>query len=140
MDIDVVIIGVNTEKTLRKCIESAKESRYKGGEIHTWYVDGGSTDGSVAVAGGCSGVRVMEIHPEYPSPGLGRNAGWRAGNSPMVQFLDSDTILDPGWIEKAVGAMSHPVGAVRGNREEIDPNASVYNWIGSLEWNAPPGE
>ena len=36
--------------------------------------------------------------------------------------------------------MSHQVGAVRGNREEINPNASVYNWIGSLEWNAPPGE
>ena len=140
MDIDVVIIGVNTEKTLGKCIESVKESRYKEGEIHTWYVDGGSTDRSVAIARGCSEVHVIEIHPEYPSPGAGRNAGWRAGNSPLVQFLDSDTILDPVWIEKAVSAMSQEVGAVRGNREEINPNASVYNWIGSLEWNAPPGE
>jgi len=140
MDIDVVIIGVNTEKTLRKCIESVLESRYKEGQIHTWYVDGGSTDGSVAIARGCSGVHVIEIHPEYPSPGLGRNAGWRGGHFPMVQFLDSDTILDPDWIEKALGAMSQQVGAVRGNREEMNPNASVYNWIGSLEWNALPGE
>ena len=96
MDIDVVIIGVNTEKTLGKCLESVLESRYKEGEIHIWYVDGGSTDGSVAIARSCSGVHVIEIHPEYPSPGLGRNAGWRAGNSPMVQFLDSDTILGSG--------------------------------------------
>jgi len=140
MDIDVVIIGVNTEKTLGKCLQSVMESRYKEGKIHVWYVDGGSTDGSIAVARGCSGVHVIEIHPEYPSPGAGRNAGWRRGNSPLVQFLDSDTILDPDWMVKAVDAMSQEVGAVRGNREEMNPNASVYNWIGSLEWNAPAGE
>ena len=136
----MVVIGVNTEKTLGKCIESIKESRYKGGEFHVFYVDGGSADQSVAVARRFHGVRVVEIHPEYPSPGLGRNAGWQAGTSPLVQFLDSDTILDLDWLEKAVAAMSPEVGAVRGNREEVDPNASVYNWIGSLEWNAPQGE
>ena len=140
MDIDVVIIGVNTEKTLSKCIESVRESRYKRGTVKTIYVDGGSTDNSVAVAEGYPGVQVVRIHPEYPTPGLGRNAGWQAGNAPLVQFLDSDTIMDPDWMDKAVNAMSTEVGAVRGNRDEINPYASVYNWIGQLEWNAPPGE
>jgi colanic acid/amylovoran biosynthesis glycosyltransferase len=145
MDIDVVIIGVNTEKTLAKCIESVRESRYTEGKIHTVYVDGGSTDGSIALARGYAGVRVVEIHPAQiiqtgPTPGLGRNAGWRAGVSPLVQFLDSDTIMDPDWLVKAASAMSPDVGAVRGNRDEINPHASVYNWIGNMEWNAPPGE
>ncbi len=145
MDIDVVIIGVNTEKTLGKCIESVKESPYKEGKIHIWYVDGGSMDGSVAVAEGHGGVTVIRIHPAHivqtgPTPGLGRNAGWRAGSAPLVQFLDSDTLMDAGWLEKAVSTMSPDVGAVRGNREEINPYVSVYNWIGSLEWNARQGE
>jgi hypothetical protein len=43
-------------------------------------------------------------------------------------------------LTKAVEAMGQGIGAVRGNREEINPEASVYNWIGNLEWNAPPGE
>ena len=145
MDIDVVIIGVNTEKTLQKCIESVRESRYTLGKIHTFYVDGGSTDGSVALANGYSDVQVIEIHPARiiqtgPTPGLGRNAGWRAGDSPLVQFLDSDTVMDPDWLTKAATAMTPEVGAVRGNRNEINPYASVYNWIGNMEWNAPPGE
>ena len=140
MDVDVVIIGVNAEKTLGRCIESVLKSRYAKGRIYVYYVDGGSTDRSIEVARRFSGVKVIEIHPEYPSPGIGRNAGWKAGSSPLVQFLDSDTILDPDWIGKAVEAMNGSVGAVRGNREEINPDASVFNWIGNLEWNAPPGE
>jgi len=140
MDIDVVIIGVNAEKTLQDCIKSVRGSLYDENKIHIFYVDGGSSDRSVAIARSFEGVHVIEIHPEYPSPGLGRNAGWRSGTSPLVQFLDSDTLMDPSWLKKAVSAMSQSVGAVRGNREEMGPNASVYNWIGSLEWNAPPGE
>ena len=140
MNIDTVIIGVNAEKTLKRCINSVFQSRYSRGKIHVYYVDGGSTDRSVEIARELSGVNVIELHPEYPSPGIGRNAGWKAGSSHFVQFLDSDTVLAPDWIEKAVNAMADGVGAVRGNREEINPDASVFNWIGSLEWNSLPGE
>jgi len=140
MNIDTVIIGVNAEKTLRRCIKSVFQSSYSKGKIHVYYVDGGSTDRSIEIAREFSEVNVIEIHPEYPSPGIGRNAGWKSGNFPLVQFLDSDTVLDPDWIEKAVAAMTTGVGAVRGKREEINPDASVFNWIGNLEWNAPPGK
>ena len=140
MDIDVVIIGVNSEKTLSSCIQSVLQSRYTRGAVRIFYVDGGSTDGSVPLAKGFDSVTVIEIHPEFPTPGLGRNAGWRAGSAPLVQFLDSDTLMDPDWLSKAAGALAPETGAVRGNRDEIAPQASVYNWIGQLEWNAPPGE
>lgn len=141
-DVDCVIIGVNAASTLSRCIESVLRSRYSRGRIFIYYVDGGSTDESVAVARRFADVWVIELHPEYPTPGLGRNAGWRAGTSPLVQFLDSDTILDPEWMEKAAEAIASApnVGAVRGNRKEMHPEASVYNWIADLEWNAPPGE
>ncbi len=140
MDVDCVIIGVNAESTLEECIRSVVETNYSRGKVHVYFVDGGSTDRSIEIAQSFSGVHVIEIHPEYPSPGIGRNAGWRKGSSPMVQFLDSDTVLDPGWLDKAIDALTEKVGAVRGNREEINPDASVFNWIGDLEWNGPPGE
>lgn len=140
MNIDVVIIGVNAQHTLKKCIQSVFQSRYAAGNIHVYYVDGGSTDQSIEIASSFSKVHVVELHPEYPSPGIGRNAGWKKGDAPLVQFLDSDTVLDPDWLNKAVNALTPEVGAIRGNREEIHPEASIYNWIGSLEWNAPAGE
>jgi glycosyltransferase involved in cell wall biosynthesis len=140
-EIDCVMIGVNCQKTLGKCIASIKSSSYPPEKLHLYYVDGGSNDESVLVAAGFPDVRVISLNPEYPTPGLGRNQGWKNSRSPFVQFLDSDTLLDPEWLKKAVGAIEVPtVGAVLGYRREMHPGHSVFNWIGDLEWNGPPGE
>ncbi len=141
MDIDCVIIGINTEKTIEVCIRHLLDSRYTRGAIRLYYVDGGSTDHSIDKARAFTGVNVIALHPKHPTPGLGRNAGWRAGTSPLVQFLDSDAMVDPCWLDRAADALmeNKKIGAVRGNRYERHPRASVFNWIGDLEWNGAPG-
>lgn len=140
-DIDCILIGVNSAKTLGRCIESIRAGSYPVERLHICYVDGGSTDRSIATANRYPGVKVIALEPEYPTPGLGRNAGWRDGSSPLVQFLDSDTIVDSAWFCKAVERMKEPrLGAVIGMRRELHPERSVYNWIGDLEWNGPVGQ
>ena len=141
-DVDCVIIGVNARSTLDRCIRSVKESRYDRGELRIVYVDGGSRDESVAIARRHEDARVVALDLESPTPGRGRNAGWKEGRAPFVFFLDSDTVADPDWIEKGISVLAGDprAGAVKGNRLEMHPEASVFNWIGSLEWNAPPGE
>lgn len=141
-DVDCIIIGVNAAATLAPCVKSILDSPYDSGKVRIFYVDGGSTDGSVELARRLFSVEVIALRPEHPTPGLGRNAGWRAGQAPFVQFLDSDTELHPRWLRKAVGflARSERIGAVGGNRGERYPEASVYNWLADQEWNGPPGE
>ena len=86
-------------------------------------------------------MEIISLDLEYPTPGSGRNHGFRAGSSPIVQFLDSDTIMDPGWLAAGIEALGDKsVGAVQGLRVEMHPEKSIYNWIGSLEWNGPEGE
>ncbi|MEE9904513.1 MAG: glycosyltransferase [Chlorobium sp.] len=138
---DCVIIGVNSEKTLERCIRSILEGSCPTDRIRIIYADGGSTDSSVAIARQFPGVTALELNPEHPTPGLGRNAGWKAGSAPFVQFLDSDTIMDPGWLALALKAMGEnpELGAVRGYRREMHPERSFYNWLGDLEWNDRPG-
>lgn len=139
--IDCVLIGVNCSKTLLRCLDSVVASDYPKNKVHLYYVDGGSIDRSIAIANQFDGVRVIALNPEYPTPGLGRNNGWRLGSSPYVQFLDSDTILDRQWLNFAVKAMNEAsVGAVAGFRKEMYPEHSIYNWIGNLEWNGPVGD
>jgi cellulose synthase/poly-beta-1,6-N-acetylglucosamine synthase-like glycosyltransferase len=141
LDIDCVIIGVNCEKTIERCISSILAGSYPGHLLHIYYSDGGSTDSSIAIARRFAQVTVLELNAEYPTPGAGRNQGWKNSGSPFVQFLDSDTILDPQWLSKAVDAMDDDsLGAVFGLRQEIHPERSIYNWIGNLEWNGPAGE
>ncbi len=140
MEIDCVIIGVNCGKTLGRCIESVLHSRYRQ-QVHLHYVDGGSSDESIAVAGRYPEVRVVALTPEYPTPGSGRNAGWRSGSAPVVQFLDSDTVMDPDWLQRGAETLQADadLGAVFGCRNELHPERSVYNWIGDLEWNPKAG-
>lgn len=140
LDIDCVIIGVNAESTLEECIQSVLKSNYTEGNITIYYVDGGSSDQSLMIARNFQQVHVVEINPEYPTPGMGRNCGWKAGKAPLVQFLDSDTILDVNWFSKSVESLTDKIGAIRGNRVEKNPELSTFNWIANLEWNAPPGE
>lgn len=148
MDVDIVIIGLNAAKTLRACLESVSRSNYREGKLHVFYVDSGSSDESIAIATefgndatGIEDLRVLSLETEHPSPGAGRNLGWRAGSAPLVQFIDSDTELDADWLVKATGLLKREptVAAVRGNRSERHPEASFYNWVADLEWNASPG-
>lgn len=139
-DIDLVIIGVNSESTLLECVQSVQSSTYPKDKIHIVYVDGGSTDRSVQVAQGLPRVEVIALNMEHPTPGAGRNAGWRQGHSEFIQFLDSDTVLDAEWLVHAVQAMQPGVSAVCGRRDERFVHKTVYNWIASLEWNGPEGD
>jgi cellulose synthase/poly-beta-1,6-N-acetylglucosamine synthase-like glycosyltransferase len=141
-EIDCVIIGVNCSSTLEACIASVRNCDYPQEKVHIYYVDGGSTDSSIRVAGQCRNVEVIALNPEHPTPGSGRNAGWKAGSSPFVQFLDSDTLVDREWLKRGVETIvrNDALGAAFGRRNEMHPESSVYNWIGNLEWNPVAGD
>ena len=139
-EIDCVVIGVNAQATLHRCLMSILQCNYPEDLINVIYVDGGSFDDSISIAETLPGIRIVRLNPEHPTPGLGRNAGWKSGHAPLVQFLDSDTVLDENWFRKAVKAFKPDTAAVAGNRIEMHPEQSVYNWIASLEWNGGPGD
>jgi cellulose synthase/poly-beta-1,6-N-acetylglucosamine synthase-like glycosyltransferase len=137
--IDCIVIGVNSAATLKRCLSSIKQSNYPSGLLTIFYVDGGSADNSVAIAQAEQDVQTLELNTPYPTPGLGRNRGWRAGEAPFVQFLDGDTILDPNWLHIGVTSFRNDIGAVSGQRKEMYPERTVFNWIGNQEWNGEAG-
>lgn len=139
MDIDVVIIGLNSEATLKQCIESVLNVHYPLNKLHIFYVDGGSSDKSLSIANSYPTVKVIEMDQTYPTSGAERNRGWKVGNSPIVQFLDSDARLDPYWLSQAIEVLNNG-DAVRGNRKELYPDRSFYNWIADQEWNEIAGD
>ena len=110
------------------------------------YVDSGSTDGSVAAARGL-GAEVVELDLSVPfTAARARNAGLtrlrEGGMPPLVQFVDGDCELQPGWIAAATAFLdAHPdVAAVCGRRRERHPEATLWNRLIDREWNTPVGE
>jgi len=139
----IVIIGRNEGERLARCIQSVLAS----GARNLVYVDSGSTDQSVWVARSL-GAEVIRLDPRIPfSAARARNEGFAAllqanPELQVVQFIDGDCELQPGWLAAAGRFLAeHPEAAVVcGRRRERFPDASVYNWLCDVEWDAKVGE
>ena len=138
-EIGAVIIGVNVERYLTECIRSVQSADYPRELLKIVYVDGGSRDSSVRVAREFEGVEVIELNDRHPTPGRGRNAGWKHLAAPLIQFMDADTVLDPDWFQRACAALDDSNLAVCGHRRERYPQKNVYHRFTEMEWHYETG-
>lgn len=137
--VDAIAIGRNEGARLAACLASLNTQVRR-----VIYVDSGSTDDSRDLARS-AGAQVITLDLAQPfTAARARNAGLAvlAADPPeLVQFIDGDCSLQPGWIDRATDFLDqHPqVAVVCGRRRERHPDASVYNALCDAEWDTPPG-
>lgn len=99
-NVSVIIPVYNTEKYLRRCLDSVCNQTLKDLEIIC--VNDGSTDGSAAIladyAAGDSRIRVITF-AENQGAAAARNAGIEAATGAYVGFIDSDDWPDVNLYE-----------------------------------------
>jgi len=139
--IGVVVIGRNEGQRLVRCLQSCLH------QVDVCvYVDSGSADGSVEVAGAL-GADVVQLDLRQPfTAARARNAGFarlmQVSMVDFVQFLDGDCEMSMDWLEIA-SAFLHEnpdVVAVAGRRRERFPDSTVFNRLCDIEWDTPVGE
>ena len=138
----VVVIGLNAAATLEACLRSVRAAAAPLGEgVRVLYVDGGSRDASADIARGL-GVEVIQLRTDRPTAAKGRNAGWRAVQAELVQFVDSDTVLEPDWLVRGTAAIEQDgrIAALFGQLHEANPTGSLYNEVCGFDWYVPPGD
>lgn len=136
-NIEAVVIGRNEGKRLVSCLQSLI-----GQVDRVIYVDSGSTDGSPDQARRL-GAEVVDLEMSLPfTAARARNAGLAKCRAELVQFVDGDCVMEPGWIKTASAfLLTHPdTAVVCGRRKETHPQASVYNRLCDREWDTPIGE
>ena len=140
LTLGAVAIGRNEGDRLKACLRSLVPLCDR-----VVYVDSGSSDDSVAFARGL-GVGVVELDTATPfTAARARNAGFGAlmeqGPLDLVQFVDGDCEVVPGWLAAATAALdANPtLGLVTGWRREVAPDASVYNAMFEADWHRPAG-
>lgn len=139
--IGIVVIGRNEGVRLEKCFASLPAG------VPVVYVDSGSSDGSVVLAGR-NGISAVQLPaPPHHTAARARNAGldWLRANCPglaSVMLIDGDCQLAPGWLAFASRALDENAdfGLVFGRRRERYPQKSIYNTLCDLEWDRPLGE
>lgn len=140
MELSILVSVYNTEKYLRRCVDSLLSQTVEDYEIIL--VDDGSTDGSGRVCdeyaqkNGC--VRV--IHQENVGPTGARLAGIRASKGAYITFMDSDDYVEPDFYERMLlpvrkdADVDISIGGLM--VEEMDGRYSyLYKSDSSVVWN-----
>lgn len=105
-DVDVIIVSRDTRELLRVCLASIEMARPAyGGEIHIIVVDCASSDDTVgALTPGFPRVRWL---PSSENLGFtrGNNLALRATRSPLVLFLNPDTVIQPDALPRMTASL-----------------------------------
>ncbi|MCR5450453.1 MAG: glycosyltransferase, partial [Solobacterium sp.] len=103
MSISVIIPVHNSEKYLKECVESVLQGMKEGDEVIL--VENGSSDSSWEICCSYSDAypSVCAVQLETAGVSRARNRGISAAKGDWVVFLDSDDIMDPGFLAAAHG-------------------------------------
>ncbi|MCP4642018.1 MAG: glycosyltransferase [bacterium] len=139
LDISFVVIGFNEGETLEACLRSLHAADLGGRTSELIYVDGGSSDGSVDIAGAV-GVDALLGGDRRRSAAENRNLGASAASGRYVQFVDGDMVLRPDWPSTAAAVLDErlEVAAVAGALEEA--NRSAFFRALQLDWAPTTGD
>lgn len=140
--VGIVVIGRNEGKRLQTCLASVKQFGFP-----IAYVDSGSTDQSIQLAADyVDCVHSLDTLTPF-SAARARNEGFEVltrqfPSIKYIQFVDGDCVVAPAWFEAALNAFAKDKGLalVLGHRKELNPDATIYNKLCSIEWNSPVGQ
>lgn len=142
MRVGVVVIGRNEARVLARTLQSVVA--FAPAVV---YADSGSSDGSPEIAESV-GVAVVRLPDRPPlSAANGRNAGraYLRQHFPdvaYVQFVDGDTELEPGWVERASAFLdANPdAGVVAGRLRERFRERNLYHRLADMEFDGATGD
>lgn len=110
--ISIVIPTLNSEKTLRDCLESILGQDYPADRLEVIVADGGSTDSTRAIvrlAESKGPFRLRVVANALKTGEAGKAAGARRAEGEIIAFVDSDNILpDQGWLGRMVEPFRDP--------------------------------
>lgn len=114
----VIIPVYNKWELTRNCLVSLCKHTV-GHDIEIIVVDNGSSDATATELAPCGKALFGErfsaiVFPENRNFGPACNTGARSATSPVLFFLNNDTLMTPGWLPPLLGAMyaENPPAAV----------------------------
>lgn len=126
--VSVIIPTLNEEKFLPRLLESIKKQDFRDYEIIV--SDGGSSDKTrqIAEEGGCVFIEDKEHH----HPSWQRNNGAKIAKGDTLLFLDADSVLQTGFLDKVIAEFNSRQLVGAGFYFTFNPNSFSYNIFSGL--------
>jgi GT2 family glycosyltransferase len=123
VDVAVVIPNFNGARWLPGVLASVAAQTVVPAEVLV--VDDGSTDDSASLAE-AAGARVLRLG-ENGGFARAANAGVAAVGAEAVALVNTDVVLDAGWLERAVAALGPRAGAVATKMVDLEDPGVLYS-------------
>src|SRR5207247_9490328 len=107
----VVVPVRDREPQLAACLASVRALRYPADRMAVLVV----VDGSGRPVPGPRGVGLVRLE-RARGPAGARTAGAGRCRSELLAFIDSDCVVEPGWLAALVGELADPAAAAAGGR------------------------
>jgi len=137
MKLSIIIPVYNTEKYLKKCIDSILNQSFSDYEL--LLINDGSTDDSGKICDEYSKIdnRIKVLHKKNGGVSSARNTGIENASGEWVTFIDSDDWINHGYIENLVNDTYLNVDLIihgtvdKMNKNHINGifNSSEYNYV-----------
>jgi glycosyltransferase involved in cell wall biosynthesis len=137
-EISFVVIGYNEVASLGACLHSVHGAQLEGIPYELIYVDGGSTDGSIAVAKEV-GVDQLLGGEKRRRAAENRNLGLASARGTYVQFLDGDMILEPDWPQAAREVMESKPEVMVVWGQMLEANRGLFYQALQMDWEFADG-
>jgi len=129
--VSVIVPIYNSEKYLRRCIESIINQSYKNIEIIL--INDGSTDnsGEICDAYALDDKRIRVIYTKNNGPAAARNIGIENSKGSFIFFIDADDFIENNALNLLVESYNqHKADIVVGSFNKIRNSNSVYGHNG----------
>ena len=113
MKITVLTPNYNGGRWLARCMDSVlAQELAPGDELEYLFLDGGSTDDSLAIAEARRGRLAALVSEKDAGPADALNKGFARATGDLVGWLNADDVYRPGALAKAIAAaQAHPRAA-----------------------------
>lgn len=101
--VSIIIPTYNRRRWIGECLDSIKAQTYR--KVETLVIDDCSTDGTVEWLRSQPEYGFAQVHvqPKNGGASVARNTGIKMASGELIVFIDSDDLLAPNHIERAVG-------------------------------------
>ncbi len=110
--VSIIVPVFNSEKTVKRCIESLLDLDYPKNKLEIIFVDDGSKDMTKEIIKSYRQIRLVE--QEHRGPAATRNNGFRNSSGNFIFFTDSDCIVPKNWIKEMLGRFGKDIAMVGG--------------------------
>lgn len=121
--ISVVVPTLNSDKTVKSCLDSIMGQEYPKNRLEVIIVDGGSRDRTLDLV---AGHPVMVISESKKGRGAAYNRGFQEAKGDYVAFLDSDAIAPVDWLKDSMRIIGQDSSIAAVHFKNLAPADSSY--------------